>query len=102
MLRRILRRALRYGKYIGLNEPFLYDSAGVVVNLMSSAYPELAAHANLISKVIRNEEERFLDTLARGLLLFEEEASRVLAGSGTVLPGRSRFDFTILLVFRRT
>lgn len=91
VLRRILRRALRYGKYIGLNEPFLYDSAGVVVNLMSAAYPELAAHANLISKVIRNEEERFLDTLARGLLLFEEEASRVLRGSGKVLPGEVAF-----------
>jgi alanyl-tRNA synthetase len=91
VLRRILRRALRYGKYIGLNEPFLYDSAGIVVNLMSEAYPELEAHAKLIFKVIRNEEERFLDTLARGLVLFEEEAARVLAGSGKVLPGEIAF-----------
>ncbi|MBI5248515.1 MAG: alanine--tRNA ligase, partial [Desulfomonile tiedjei] len=91
VLRRILRRALRYGKYIGLNEPFLYDSAGVVVKLMSSAYPELEAHAKLITKVIRNEEERFIDTLARGLVLFEEEASRILGGSGKVLPGEIAF-----------
>ncbi len=91
VLRRILRRALRYGKYIGLNDPFLYDSAGVAVNLMSPAYPELAANAKLITKVIRNEEERFLETLARGLVLFEEEAGRILADSGKVTSWRNCF-----------
>ena len=45
VLRRILRRAIRYGKFIGLNEPFLFDSAGVVVNHMAAAYPELQTHA---------------------------------------------------------
>jgi len=91
VLRRILRRAIRYGKFIGLNEPFLYDTAGVVVKQMSDAYPELEAHAALMDKVIRNEEERFLETLARGLVLFEEEAKRVRAGGGTVLPGEVAF-----------
>ncbi|HMK37630.1 MAG TPA: alanine--tRNA ligase [Desulfomonilaceae bacterium] len=87
VLRRILRRALRYGKYIGFNEPFLYDSAGVVVKIMSDAYPELAAHEVLINKVIRNEEERFLETLARGIVLFEEEVAKVRSQGGKTLPG---------------
>lgn len=91
VLRRILRRGLRYGKYIGLNGPFLYDSAGVVVKLMSSAYHELKDHEKLITKVIRNEEERFLDTLARGLVLFEEEAGRILSGPTKVVPGEIAF-----------
>ena len=91
MLRRILRRALRYGKYIGLNEPFLYDTSLVVVRLMADAYPELEENAVLVEKVIRNEEERFLDTLARGLVLFDEEAARVRASRGAILPGDVAF-----------
>jgi alanyl-tRNA synthetase len=91
VLRRILRRALRYGKYIDLNKPFLYDTAGVVIRTMSSAYPELEAHSSLITKVIHNEEERFLETLARGLILFEEEAEIVRQAGKTVLPGRVVF-----------
>jgi alanyl-tRNA synthetase len=87
VLRRILRRAIRYGKFIGLNEPFLFDTAGVVINHMSSAYPELLTHAVLVDKVIRNEEERFLETLARGLVLFEEEADKVRKAGCKVLPG---------------
>lgn len=91
VLRRILRRALRYGKFIGLNEPFLYDTSLVVVRHMAAAYRELEANALLVEKVIRNEEERFLDTLARGLVLFDEEAARVRASGGTTLPGHVAF-----------
>jgi alanyl-tRNA synthetase len=87
VLRRILRRALRYGKSIGLNEPFLFDAAGVVVNHMGDAYPDLRQHAALVEKVIRSEEERFLETLARGLVLFEEESGRLRAAGQRVLPG---------------
>ncbi|MFH0823834.1 MAG: alanine--tRNA ligase [Pseudomonadota bacterium] len=91
VLRRILRRALRYGKLVGLNEPFLYDSALVTVSHMGSAYPELTAQSLLIEKVIRNEEERFLETLARGLVLFEEEADRVRGDGQSTLPGSVAF-----------
>ncbi|MEJ2718808.1 MAG: alanine--tRNA ligase, partial [Deltaproteobacteria bacterium] len=91
VLRRILRRALRYGKFIGLNEPFLYDTSRVVVRHMGGAYPELETHATLVEKVIRNEEERFLETLARGLILFEEEAGRVREARGHTLPGQVAF-----------
>lgn len=91
VLRRILRRAVRYGKFIGLKGPFLYDTALVVVRLMSGAYQELETHAALVEKVIRNEEERFLETLARGLVLFDEEAARVQAAGGSTLPGEIAF-----------
>lgn len=87
VLRRILRRAIRYGKYIGFNEPFLYASANVVIDTMSDVYGELSQHATLVQKVIRNEEERFLETLARGLTLFEEEARKVRDDGTNVLPG---------------
>lgn len=91
VLRRILRRAIRYGKFIGLDEPFLYDTAGVVIRLMAGAYPELETHAALVEKVVKNEEERFLETLARGLVLFEEEAAHVKASGRLVLPGTVAF-----------
>lgn len=91
VLRRIMRRAIRYGKYIGLNEPFLFDTSGVVIDHMCGAYPELAAHRTLINKVILNEEERFLETLSRGLILFEEEADRIRKQGHTVLPGHVVF-----------
>ena len=91
VLRRILRRALRYGKFIGLNEPFLFDCARVVLDEMEPAYPELDAHRVLVEKVILHEEERFLDTLARGLILFEEESGRILKAGGTKLPGSIAF-----------
>src|SRR5208283_132755 len=91
VLRRILRRALRYGKYIGLNGPFLYDSARVVTQHMGAAYPELQAHAALVEKVIKSEEERFLETLARGLVLFEEEAGNIRKHGGETLPGEVAF-----------
>jgi len=91
VLRRILRRAIRYGKFIGLEEPFLYDTAGVVVRLMRDAYPELETHAALVEKVVKSEEERFLETLARGLVLFEEEAAQVKASGAGVLSGAIAF-----------
>ncbi|MFH0960283.1 MAG: alanine--tRNA ligase [Pseudomonadota bacterium] len=91
VLRRIMRRALRYGKRLGLDEPFLFDTASVVVSHMSQAYPELDARKALIREVIVNEEERFLQTLTRGLTLFEEEINQ-LSGSGKkLIPGRIVF-----------
>ncbi|MDQ1238141.1 MAG: alanyl-tRNA synthetase [Thermodesulfobacteriota bacterium] len=87
VLRRILRRALRFGKSLGLEKPFLHDSAGVVVDLMSDAYPELETHRVLMTKVIRSEEERFIETLARGLTLFEEVAANLKKKNQTMVSG---------------
>ncbi len=91
VLRRIMRRALRYGKRLGLDEPFLYSTASVVVETMATVYPELGTRRALIDEVIKNEEERFLQTLTRGLALFDEEITR-LGNSGSLeVPGTVAF-----------
>ena len=66
MLRRILRRAIRHGKMLGLNEPFLYKMAGHVVQMMKDAYPELVETAHHVAKAIKIEEERYAHTTRRG------------------------------------
>jgi alanyl-tRNA synthetase len=73
VLRRVLRRAARHGVLLGIEEPFFHDVAGVVVELMSGAYPELRERRAFIQDTIRREEERFLRTLGRGLALLGEE-----------------------------
>jgi len=76
VLRRILRRAIRYGKRIGCDDPFLSKLVGVVIDEMGGAYPELATHEHFIVKVIGAEEERFYATLDKGLDLLMTEAKR--------------------------
>ncbi|MFH1829487.1 MAG: alanine--tRNA ligase [Pseudomonadota bacterium] len=76
VLRRIIRRAIRYGKRIGRDSPFLAGLVGVIIDEMSGAYPELATHDRFITKVIASEEERFYETLDKGLDLLMSEASR--------------------------
>ncbi|MEA1871858.1 MAG: alanine--tRNA ligase [Chloroflexota bacterium] len=71
VLRRILRRALLFGRKLGLNDPFLNEMAEVVVSTMSHIYPELTANQSLITEVIRVEEEKFITTLDTGLNLVE-------------------------------
>ncbi len=67
VLRMILRRAVRYGRKLGLQDPFLYRMVPVVAALMSDAYPELRQHREHVSRVILSEEERFHNTLTCGL-----------------------------------
>lgn len=71
VLRRILRRAARYGRTLDMHDPFIYGLAPVVVNVMGSVFPEVAEQADHISRVIRSEEEGFGKTLDRGLEMFE-------------------------------
>jgi len=66
VLRRILRRAIAYGRRLGLNRPFLADVADAVVKLYGTEYPELVQNGKFIARVIGLEEERFLDTLTQG------------------------------------
>ncbi len=81
VLRRILRRALRYGRKLNLNEPFLYKLVEVVIKKagdgMGKVFPELIEHRENIEKIIKAEEESFNQTLDRGLALFEEIVSEV-------------------------
>jgi alanyl-tRNA synthetase len=73
VLRRIMRRAIRYGRNIGLTKPFLHQTAEVVFDIMKSAYPELAESASFITNVIKNEEVRFTETLDTGLKLLNDK-----------------------------
>ena len=65
VLRRLLRRAARHGRLIGLKEPFLYQVASTVGKVMGEAYPELRTEALRIRETIRNEDERFSESLVK-------------------------------------
>jgi alanyl-tRNA synthetase len=85
VLRRLLRRAARHGKLLGLGGPFLHDVVGTVVETMGEAYPEIVAGHAHIAEAVRAEEERFAATLDRGLsLLADEVASAKSAGQATL------------------
>jgi len=87
VLRRIMRRAIRYGRNIGLTRPFLHDTSRVVFDIMKPAYPELGEAAAFITNVIQNEEVRFLNTLDTGLKLLNETLGDLKARGQTVVPG---------------
>src|SRR5690606_36394500 len=69
IIRRLLRRAVRYGKTIGVDKPFLFQLTKVVGDVMGGYYPEVVNKHDFIEKVIRIEEERFHETLSDGLIL---------------------------------
>ena len=87
VLRRIMRRAIRYGRNIGLNRPFLYQTAEVVFDIMKPAYPELSEASAFITNVIKNEEIRFLETLDTGLKLLNDSLSEIKASGQNRVPG---------------
>ncbi len=94
VLRRIMRRAMRHGRRLGLHEPFLYRTVEWVVGLMRSAYPELAGERARIQETVRGEEERFAETLDVGLEKITEWLARHRAGRGApTIDGR--FLFTL-------
>jgi alanyl-tRNA synthetase len=91
VLRRLLRRAARHGRLIGLNEPFLHEVAKTVTAVMGDAYPELKQEEQRIREVIRIEEERFGETLDRGLVLLDDATARLKAEKKRTLPGEVAF-----------
>ena len=91
VLRRIIRRAARYGKELGLDDPFLYKLSAHVVELMKSAYPELEKSRNLVSQVACGEEERFRKTLVEGMDRWKEVMRRVRGGGNRIIPGQEAF-----------
>ena len=76
VLRRVIRRAVQHGLRIGMEAPFLAGLADAVIEQMGDAYPELAEHRREILQVLSAEEERFGETLERGMKVFEEAAAR--------------------------
>lgn len=91
VLRRLLRRAARHGKLLGIDRAFLFDVALVVINESKSAYPELAEKSDYIRKVIKIEEERFDATIDQGLNILNDFMASVKAGNGRQLPGSMVF-----------
>jgi len=91
VLRRIMRRAMRHGKMLGIDHPFLYQTSLRVVDLMKEAYPELRETEAIVSKVIRNEEERFAETLDSGLKILREALDQLKKKRETVLSGEVAF-----------
>jgi alanyl-tRNA synthetase len=87
VLRRIMRRAVRYGKHLGLEKPFMEHVTTTVVKEMTAAYPHLRDATSLLAKVVNNEEERFRETLENGLALLDEEISRLIRENSQVIPG---------------
>jgi len=89
--RRLLRRAARFGRELGLEKPFLHDVAMAVVDTMSGQYPELGEKRVQIEKVIHTEEERFASTLARGMDLLDDALAKQDTEDTKTIPGETLF-----------
>ncbi|HEY6615072.1 MAG TPA: alanine--tRNA ligase, partial [Vicinamibacterales bacterium] len=90
VLRKIMRRAMRHGKQLGLQEPFLHTMVDTMVREFGGAYPELKTGRDIVAQVIRTEEERFDAVLTSGLPRLEETLDKAAAGNGLV-PGEAAF-----------
>src|SRR6266481_5082096 len=104
VLRRIMRRAMRHGRMLGLERPFLWEVTPAVVDILGEAYPEIVEARGRVADLVKQEEERFSETLALGMAKIREyirENSRnvrvegsprsaALEASGAVDPGFSR------------
>jgi alanyl-tRNA synthetase len=91
VIRRLLRRAVRYGKVLGIEKPFMYTLVKVVGEIMGEHYPEVVQKREFIERVIKAEEERFHVTLADGETLLAEILTRIKGEGGKVLPGEEAF-----------
>ena len=92
VLRSILRRAVRFGRELGFTEPFLHKVSAAVVENFGHVYPELRAMGSQAAELIRLEEERFFQTIDRGIELFEQAAAKLQAEGKDTLPGKVVFD----------
>ncbi len=91
VLRRILRRAARYGRKLNLNKPFLYKLVDIVTSTMGNVFPELKEKQSYVEKVIHSEEESFNATLDHGIELFEEVIKKLSASNKKIIPGEEIF-----------
>ncbi|RHW40590.1 alanine--tRNA ligase [Neobacillus notoginsengisoli] len=91
VLRRLLRRAVRYAKQIGINRPFMYELVPVVGEIMHDFYPEVMDNQEFIQKVVKNEEERFHETLHEGLAILESVIKKEKEKGSTVISGKDVF-----------
>ena len=91
VLRRLLRRAARHGRLLGLKEAFLYKLARVVADESKAAYPELEQNFEYIEKVIKTEEERFGETIDQGIAILTDYTDELKKSGKTELSGESAF-----------
>jgi alanyl-tRNA synthetase len=91
VLRRIFRRAVRHGKLLGLEQPFMHEVCQQVVAEMGGHYPELVQHQTTIANVALAEEKRFRATLDQGVKLLEDEFAELKKAGQTQVPGRAVF-----------
>lgn len=90
VIRRILRRAIRYGfTFLNTQEPFIYKLTGVLIDIMGEAFPELSEQQQLIENVIREEENSFLKTLEQGLVLLDQVIRET---KGKCIDGQKAFE----------
>jgi alanyl-tRNA synthetase len=91
VLRKIMRRAIRHGRKLGVDEPFLFRLVGAVVDRMGPAYPELITHAESVARVVQVEEERFASTLRQAMSVFEDVASAARKSGAGMVGGPAAF-----------
>ncbi len=91
VLRRLLRRAIRHGRLLGVSDPFFVRLVDEVISLMGDAYREIVEHAGLIRGIVASEEERFGATLRQGTAFLEEALARLPEAGGATLDGATAF-----------
>ncbi len=91
VLRRILRRAARYGRKLNLNEPFLYKLIKVVIKNLGEVFPEIETNRDNVQKIVKAEEESFNTTLDRGIELFEQISYKATKENKKVISGDDVF-----------
>ncbi len=91
VIRRLLRRAVRYGKVIGLDKPFLFSLVKTVGDVMGVYYPTVVEQGDYIEKIIRTEEERFHETLSDGLSILADLSQQAKANGQTAISGADAF-----------
>lgn len=91
VLRRLLRRAVRYAKLINIHRPFMYELVPVVGEIMVDFYPEVKDKTEFVQKVIKNEEERFHETLNEGLTILSKVIEQAKQANETVISGENVF-----------
>ncbi len=92
VLRRLLRRASRYGRELGYEEPFLHTLVGKVIEVMSGGYPELSERRGFIEKVVKSEENSFLRTLEEGMEIIDGLISQMKKEDKEILAGEKAFE----------
>src|SRR5438132_1337041 len=93
VLRRIMRRAMRHGRLLGITEPFLWKTVSWVGDVMGGAYPEIVAERARVEEIVRGEEERFAETLDSGMRRIDDYLAAEGEGHGRAVDGR--FLFTL-------